>query len=123
VVLKIGDVGDNFLVDFNASQVCVGFQVLIMIMQQHWRVVHRRESNRWNANAANVAAISSAREDLDARLQSTEIRNCELIKTFFQGRRISLYSLSIALLKASQYGFELSILVGSTRGCFCSNSI
>lgn len=87
-MLKISNAGDNFFVDFNASKVRVGFQVLIVIVQEHWRVVHRREADRWNANAANIATISSAWKDFDTSLQSTEITNFELIRArISQGRK------------------------------------
>lgn len=39
---------DNFLVIFDSVQIGVCFQEFIVIMQQHWGIIDRRETNGWN---------------------------------------------------------------------------
>lgn len=66
--LYIGYSRNEFLVDFDAVQVGVCTQVLIMVVQQQRRIVNGRKSYGRNASIAHVAAIGSTREDADTSL-------------------------------------------------------
>lgn len=72
--VQVGDFFDDFLVDLDAPQVNVGLQELVVVVQQHRRVVHRRESDRRDPNAADVPRVSATGEHEKARLQAAENR-------------------------------------------------
>lgn len=72
--VQVGDVRDDFLVDLDTPQVNVGLQEFVVVVQQHWRVVHRREPDRRDPNAANVSRISATGEHENIRLQAAENR-------------------------------------------------
>lgn len=44
----ICQLGNNFLVNFDSSQVGIGTDVFIVVVKEHRNVVQRRESNGWD---------------------------------------------------------------------------
>lgn len=58
----IGHACDNCLVDFDALQEDIGLQKFIVVVQQHWCMVHWGKTNSRDAYTANESGISSSWE-------------------------------------------------------------
>lgn len=67
--LRVRYVRDDLAIDADALEVRVRPEKLVVVVQQHGRVVHRREADRGDADAADVPAVGAAGEDLRLHLQ------------------------------------------------------
>lgn len=71
---NVSNLFDDFLVDFDSFEVNVGVKVLIMIVQQHWCVNHRREADCRDADTTKITRVGAAREHLNFRTNSAAIK-------------------------------------------------
>lgn len=69
--LSVSNSLNDLLVDFNSTQINVSLQELVVIVQEHWSVDHRRKADRRNASLSEISAIGAAWEDLDFILYIT----------------------------------------------------
>lgn len=46
--LTVGQFRDDFLVNFNPSQICISVNIFIVIMQQHRNIIQWGKSQRWD---------------------------------------------------------------------------
>lgn len=63
--LSVSNSLNDLLVDFNSIKINVSLQELVVIVQEHWSVDHRRKADRRNASLSKISAIGAAWEDLD----------------------------------------------------------
>lgn len=74
-VLGVRNVGNDFLVDLNSLEIGIGLKELIVIVQQHRGVIHRRKADRRNSDATDIPAIGTPGEDLRFYLQAQLIQS------------------------------------------------
>lgn len=72
-VLYVRDFFENLFVNLDALEVDICLQVFVVIVQQNRCVVHRREADRRDADAAEIARVGATREHLNSRFQSAVI--------------------------------------------------
>lgn len=71
--LYVRDFFENLFVNLDALEVDICVQVFVVIVQQNRCVAHRREADRRDADAAEIARVSATGEHLNSRFQSAAI--------------------------------------------------
>lgn len=72
-ILYVRDFFENLFVNLDALEVDICVQVFVVIVQQNRCVAHRREADRRDADAAEIARVCATGEHLNSRFQSTAI--------------------------------------------------